>query len=132
MSLQKWIESNFDFARKLAGSGIEGAGFGRKEFLAGESVGPFLTEAARQALGPAAVGVGIGTLASRLAGRDSISRKSSGRTLAFGLIGGALGFAAGLIWNTQGLAAHVARRSIENTRVVRDERWIERHPINYA
>jgi hypothetical protein len=133
MSLLQWSESNFDYARKLASSGLEGAGFGRDEFLQGESVGPFLTEAARQALASAAVGVCLGTLGSRFARSDSRgNRKPAGRTVAFSLIGGVIGFAAGLIWNTQGLAANAARRGFEHTRPVRDERWLERHPINYA
>jgi hypothetical protein len=132
MSLPQWFGSDFDYARKLASSGVEGAGFGREEFLQGECVGPFLTEAARQALAPAAVGVCLGTLGGRLTRGEARSGKSAGRILAFSFIGGVIGFAAGLICNTQGLAANVARRGFENTRPVRDERWLERHPINYA
>lgn len=133
MSLMQWVESNFDYARKLASSGIEGASFGRDEFLKGECVGPFLTEAARQALGPAAVGLCLGTLGSRFANHDAHrTSKSAGRTLAFSIVGGMIGFAAGLICNTQGLTAKVARRGFENTRPLRDEKWLKRNPINYA
>jgi hypothetical protein len=37
-----------------------------------------------------------------------------------------------LAWETQGLAANIARRSFQNIRPVRDARWFERHPIDYA
>jgi hypothetical protein len=133
MSLLQWFESNVEYARKLASSGVEGAGRGREEFLQGESAGPFLSEAARQALAPAAIGVCLGTLGSCLSrSASSSNRKRAGRTVAYGLVGGVIGFGAGLIWRTRGLAANVARRGFENTRPVRDERWLERHPINYG
>jgi hypothetical protein len=133
MSLHQWFGSNVEYARKLASSGLEGAGRGREEFLQGEPVGPFLTEAARQAVGPAVAGACLGALGAGLGRRHPGGNcKSAGRTLAFGLLGGVIGFGAGLAWRTQGLAANIARRSLENTRPVRDERWLERNPINYA
>ncbi len=60
MSLHQWFVSNVEYARKLATSGLEGAGRGREEFLQGEPVSPFLTEAARLAVAPAVVGACLG------------------------------------------------------------------------
>jgi hypothetical protein len=130
MSLHRWFGSNVEYARKLASSGLEGASRGREEFLAGEPLAPFLAVSARQALAPALVGAYFGALGARLSRRRK--HKSSRRTLALGLLGGAIGFGAGWAWRTQGLTASIARRSLENTRPARDERWLQRHPIDYA
>jgi hypothetical protein len=82
---------------------------------------------------PAVMGLCVAALGARLSGRHSNrKRKPLGRTLAYGLLGGAIGFGAGVTWKAQGLAASIARRSFENTRPVRDQRWLERNPINYA
>ena len=133
MRLHRWFGSNLEYARKLANSGLEGAARGQKEFLKGEPVAPFLAEAARQAAMPAVVGMYLGALSAGLGARRSTDKRNpAGRTLACSLLGAAIGFGAGLAWRTQGLAANMARRSLENTRPVRDERWLKRHPINYA
>ena len=133
MSLLQWPGSSIEYVRKLAHFGLEGATLGRDEFLQGAPVAPFVAEAARQSLAPAAVGLFLGTLGGRLRRNGlSCSPQPGCRALAFGLVGELIGFAAGLIWNTQGLAFNVTRRGIEYSRPLRDERWLERHPINYA
>lgn len=133
MSLQQWFGSNVRYARKLACSSLEGAGRGQEEFLQGEPLAPFLAEAARQAVTPAVLGACLGVLGACLGRtRSGGKRKPAGRTLAYGLLGGAIGLGAGLTWRTQGLAANIARRGLENTRPVRDARWLQRNPINYA
>jgi hypothetical protein len=132
MSLHQWFGSNVEYARKLTSTGIEGARHGQEEFLKGEPLADFLTEAARQALAPAVVGISFGALGACLSGKYSGRRKSVTGILAYGLLGGAIGFGAGLSRETQGLAARMALRTVENTRSVRDERWLKRNPINYA
>jgi hypothetical protein len=145
MRLNRWLESsvepNIRYARKLASSCVEGAGFGREEFLNGEPLAPFLAEAVRRAVAPAMVGACLGVLRGfwnersendRSGNSRSEKRHAVGRALSHGLMGGAVGFGAGLAWKTQPLAANIARRSLENTREVREERWLQRHPINYA
>jgi hypothetical protein len=133
MSVRQWLESNVEYVCDLANSGLEGAGRGRDEFLEGEDVAPFLAEAARQAVTPALVGAYLGALGAVFSGKNSNGKRPSAtRTLTYCVLGGAIGFGAGLAWKTQGLTANIARRSLENTRPVRDERWFERHPINYA
>lgn len=133
MSARQWFRSNVEYVRKLANSGLEGAGRGREEFLEGEDVAPFLADAARQAVTPALVGACLGALGALFGERRPRGeRPSADRTAAYCVLGGAIGFGAGLAWKTQGLAANIARRGLQNTRPVRDERWLERHPINYA
>jgi hypothetical protein len=52
--------------------------------------------------------------------------------LAFGLLGSAIGFCAGVVWENRRLAASVARGALRNIDRVRDEYWLDRHPIDYA
>src|ERR1700689_2713396 len=102
MSLGRWFRSNVRYARQLANSGLEGAGRGQEKFLQGEAVAPSLADAARQAVTPAVVGVCLAALGARLSGRPSDGRHNPARrTLAYGLLGGAIGFGAGLVWRTQ-------------------------------
>jgi hypothetical protein len=146
MSLNRWLESkvepNIRYAQKLASSCAQGAGFGREEFLNGEPLAPFLAEAVRDAVAPAVVGACLGVLRGFWNVRSGNARSKNecagkkrhlvGRALSQGLLGGAVGFGAGLAWKTQPLAANVALRSLQSTREARDERWLQRHPINYA
>jgi len=47
-------------------------------------------------------------------------------------LGGALGFGAGLTWRTRRLTASMSHGALKKMNSVRDERWFEKHPINYA
>jgi hypothetical protein len=127
MSLRKWVGSNARYARKLANSGWEGASQAGGEVLDGEPLAPFLSDSARQALKPATVGVCLG-IATGL----GHSRKPAAQVLALGILGGAIGLGAGFIWRTRHLVAGAARGALKNTGPVRDERWFEKNPIDYA
>jgi hypothetical protein len=52
--------------------------------------------------------------------------------LAFGLLGGAVGFGAGIVWENRNLVASAARGALRNIDKVRDEHWLEKNPIDYA
>jgi hypothetical protein len=52
--------------------------------------------------------------------------------LACGVLGGVIGFGAGVVWNSRRLTAAVAKGALRNVGRVRDEHWLERHPIDYA
>jgi hypothetical protein len=58
--------------------------------------------------------------------------KSATRTLADGLVGCAIGFGAGVAWESRWLAASVAACAWKKIGQVRDEHWLESHPIDYA
>jgi hypothetical protein len=128
MNLRKWSKSNADYGRRLLDSGIEGARSGRKAFLRGESLTPFLSESVRSALKPAVLGACIGVLGSYPGRR----RKSLARALAFGLLGCAIGLGAGLAWESRRLTASAAGGALRGIGRVRDERWLSKHPIDYA
>ena len=128
MTLQEWTKSEVQYGRKVLSSGLEGARSGREAFLHGRHLTPYLSESVRNALKPAALGACIGVLGTCPGNRN----KSISRVLAFGLLGSAIGFGAGIAWQDRRLAASVARGALRNIGRVRDEHWLEGHPIDYA
>jgi len=128
MDLREWSKSSTNYGRKLVNSGLEGARSGGEEFLNGEPLAPFLSESVRRALAPAAFGACLGVLGSYPGSRQ----KFIGRALACGLLGGAIGFGAGIAWENRRLGASVADGAWKNIGRVRDEHWLTKHPIDYA
>ena len=86
MNFMEWSKSSVDYGQKLVSSAIEGAREGEDEFLGEEALSPYLTESARHALGPAVVGVYLGALS----GSIGHGHRSTSKTLACGLLGGAI------------------------------------------
>ncbi len=127
MTLQQWTLSEVEYGRRVLNSGLEGVRSGRDTFLGGESLTPYIRESLRQAWKPAAIGVCIGVLSG-----PRYSRRSAGRVLAFGLLGGAVGFTTSIAWKSRRLTASVLSGVRKNVGRVRDEHWLERHPIDYA
>ena len=125
--MQQWVESEVKYGRKVLDAGLEGTRSGRKAFLEGKPLTPYLNDSVRKALIPAAVGTCIGAT-----GAAAGQRKSVGRILAFGLLGGAIGFGLGMIWESRGLTASALLGAFKKIGKVRDEHWFERHPIDYA
>jgi hypothetical protein len=128
MGLGKWVKSNVDYGKRLVGSGIEGARSGQDDFLNGEPLAPYLGESVKGALLPAAIGVCVGVLA----GYPIWRRKSKTVTLAYGLLGGAIGLTTGMAWKSRHLSASVAGSAMKNIGKVRDQQWLTKHPIDYA
>jgi hypothetical protein len=52
--------------------------------------------------------------------------------LAYGLLGGAIGLGIAVAWGNRRLAARVASSAFRSMGKVRDEHWLENHPIDYA
>lgn|SRR5580704_19010725 len=128
MDLCKWSQSQVAYSRELLHSGIEGARSGREAFLKGESFTPFSSDSVRSALKPAVLGACLGVLGSYPGSRG----KSAGRALACGLLGGVIGFGAGVVWESRRLTSSIARSALRNIGRVRDEHWLTKHPIDYA
>ncbi|MGC1452624.1 MAG: hypothetical protein WA830_21555 [Candidatus Sulfotelmatobacter sp.] len=128
MNFLEWSKSSVDYGQKLVNSAIEGAREGEGEFLKDEPLSPYLTESARQAVAPAMIGAVLGALGASLGGE----RRSSARVLACGLLGGAIGFGAGVIWENRQFSASVASRAWKKVNETRDEHWFEKNPIDYA
>jgi hypothetical protein len=128
MTLQTWSKSNADYSRRLYHAALDGARSGQQEFLHGTALAQRLDESTRHAWIPAAIGACVG-LFSVCPGKP---KKTAGRALALGLVGGLVGFSAALAWENRRLATNVASSAWKKIGRVRDERWLERNPIDYA
>lgn len=127
MNFLEWSKSNVDYGRKLIDSAVEGARQGESEFLREESLGPYLERSALRAIAPTVIGACVGLAAGYLANQRS--RKTA---LICGLLGGAIGFGAGVVWENRNLTASVASGAWKRINKTRDEHWFEQNPIDYA
>jgi hypothetical protein len=128
MDLRKWSKLEVEYGKKVLNSGLEGARSGEEEFLHGKPLTPYLTDSVRRSLVPAAVGACLGALSSIPAGQD----KSIGRMFVLGLLGGLIGFSTGMTWENRALTESAMHGALQNIHKVRDEHWVEKHPVAYA
>ncbi len=128
MNVRQWSEATARYGHRLVESGLEGARSGREEFLHGGNLATFLGQSLRHALGPAMIGACLGALGSVPA---NIRRKPA-RIMVYGLLGGLTGLGLGLAWESRGLTESLASGAWKSLSRVRDEHWLERHPIDYA
>ncbi|HEX8895778.1 MAG TPA: hypothetical protein VF783_20810, partial [Terriglobales bacterium] len=59
-------------------------------------------------------------------------RDRPAKVLALGALGSVLGFCVGFGWKTRKVTTSVAHSTARELRRVRDERWLELNPIDYA
>lgn len=128
MTLQEWSKSEIDYGRKLLNSGIEGARDGRDAFLNGKPLDPFLHDSVQHAWITTAFGICVGVLASNPRDRHT----SMSKIMGCAVLGGAIGFTAGLAWETRRFTRSVASAALDRLNKTRDEHWFEKHPIDYA
>ncbi len=128
MNLREWSEFEVEYGRKVLTSGLAGARSGRKAFLNGNPLTPYLERTVRDASVPAAAGA----IAGMLGGLAGGQHKSAKRALVFGCLGWVIGLGMGIAWQTRGLTACAANSALKNIGRTRDEHWLETHPIDYA
>jgi hypothetical protein len=121
-------ESRVRYGRELVKSGVSGLSDGRDAHLNGRPLSDVLSESARASLGLATIGACAGLLRYYLPAR----RGRLVKTIACGLLGGAFGFLAGFGWKTRDLAGSMTRSAAKQIADVRDQRWLDKHPIDYA
>jgi hypothetical protein len=121
-NLQRF-ESDISYARNLVEAGWGGV----TSALTGTDHGgaaPALTSAVW-------VWTGVGAIAG--VWRASRTSSRAGYGLAFGgLVGSALGFGCGVAWGSRSFAEVAARRANDKIQTVRDERWLQKHPVAYG
>jgi len=128
MHTEHSLESQIRYGRELLKSGVSGLSNGRDAHLNGRPLSDVLGRSARASLGLATLGACAGLLRYYLPAR----RARVAQTLACGLLGGAFGFLAGFGWKTRDLAESMTRSAARQMGTVRDQHWLDRHPIDYA
>jgi hypothetical protein len=127
MDPRDWSKSELACGKEVPNSGLQ-AGFGQPESLEGRESNGFRSDSLRTAVPPAAVGLCVGLLG----GCQLTKRNSLARALAFGLLGGAIGFGASVAWENRRFASNAVQRASRNVIRIRDERWMKKHSIAYA
>jgi hypothetical protein len=128
MNFVELSKSSVDYGRKLVDSALAGARNGEEEFFKEKPQARYFTESVQQALAPAVIGACIGLLGGYLGNE----RRSPARAVACGFLGGAIGFCAGVAWESRKLTARVASSSWKSISKTRDTHWFEKNPIDYA
>jgi len=122
------VANKVAYSRKLVNASISGIRNGQQIALNGQPLPELLFESARDSLKLAAVGACVGLLLSYLTNRRSLIPSR----IACGSFGSALGFCAGFAWKTRKVTSSVARSTRKEMGRVRNERWLEMNPIDYA
>ena len=124
MRIPASLKSEITYSRKLFEAGLNAAASVRS----GRPKQNVASEFARVAWVPAVIGATIGVL------YVCIARKSkSGRHALVGAsVGGVLGFAAGVTWDSRKATATIVRQAAKNIATVNDGHWLEKNPIAYA
>ena len=128
MSSDSTVRHYLRYGQSLLASGTEGMRSGRDAYLQGKPMRAELSQKARASLGLAAVGACAGLLQCAVAGR----RRRVAERLALGVAGSLIGFFAGFTWKTRDLTGSMMQGAAKHMGTVRDEHWLERHPIDYA
>jgi uncharacterized membrane protein YeaQ/YmgE (transglycosylase-associated protein family) len=116
------------YGQKLVNASIAGIRNGKYSARGDQPLSAIATDAAQLALRPAVVGACIGLLTSCLMRR----RNRLSNAIVLGTLGSAVGFFAGFSWKTRNLTSSMAHGAARELRKVRDEHWLEQHPIDYA
>lgn len=118
------LSSDIAYFNNLVRAGLDGVASARNE-THGSVFAPPVKHAA---LAGAAVGAAIGVLSTCFdKGRRSVPRATIG-----GLVGSVVGFVGAMAWASRRFTGTATRRAMRGVNSVRDARWLERHPIDYA
>jgi len=129
MNFSDWLKAEVEYGRDLAGSGWRGARDAADSMLQDEAAGELLGRSVRSSWAPTAIGAGVGTVCALIAG----GRKPRAAAIAaMGVVGGVVGFTAGVAWETRQLSGGIARGAMHRIRKTRDSHWLDRHPINFG
>ncbi len=78
------------------------------------------------------IGAGVGAAVGVCCVAMTQRRKSPWTMLLGGVIGATIAASFVMAWQNRSLAERVVRGGIEGSRPVRDARWLENNPIDYA
>jgi hypothetical protein len=121
------IRSGFHYGRELVNSGLSGLRNGCDSHLHGQPLGDVLSQSARGAIGLAAIGTCAALFGSCFSRRDRRAK-----AVGYGVAGSVIGLIVGLAWKTRQLTASMGRSALKEISTVRDQHWLQNHPIDYA
>ena len=120
------LGSSLAYGRELVSAGISGIRIGEHEF-GEESMESLVTTSARDSVKTALAGAFLALIPLMARRRRCLSR-----AIALGALGSAVGFCAGFGWKTRSVASCLAHSAAKEVGRVRDQHWLEHHPIDYA
>ncbi len=129
MKIGDWLKAEVEYGRDLAGSGWKGACTAYDSILGERPVGDIVSHSLRASWAPTVVGAGVGTICGLLVQRR---KHNTAAIVAMGVVGGVLGFTAGVAWDTRELSSGIARGAMRNIGTTRDSHWLGKHPINFG
>lgn len=124
MSNSGSLAKTAEYGKKLIHAGIRGIEAGERSAVGGRLLPPFLFASARESLPLVALGACAGVLGCQLMHRRAHPVKI--------FACGALAFAAGFSWKTRKVGVSLSQAALREVSKVRDEHWLELHPIDYA
>jgi len=124
MRSSRWPGFDIAYVRNLAQAGVNGVTSVRDE-PGGRGFAPVLKNSVWVTT---AIGGAIGALSVLLRRR----RRSGYSTAIGGLVGSTIGFSGAVGWASRDFTGAVARSVLQKVNAVRDARWLEKNPINYA
>jgi len=74
------------------------------------------------------VGMFLGAVQGNFGGGEG----SVAKVLLLGVLGGMIGFGLAVAWEGRELAESATSEALRNIHKVRDEHWVEKHPVAYA
>lgn len=129
MKIGDWVKSEVEYGRDLADSGWQGARTACDSMLNGEPVGRVLSRSVRASWAPSVMGAGVGALCALVVqGR----KPKPPVVVAMAVVGGFVGFTAGVAWETRQLSSEIARGAMRKIGSTRDSHWLGKHPINFG
>jgi hypothetical protein len=129
MKIGDWLKSELEYGRDLADSGWQGARTAYDSMSQEKPVGEILSRSARASWAPTVMGAGVGALCGLLVQRR---KPNTAVVVAMGVVGGFVGFTAGVAWETRQLSSGIARGAMRKIGNARDSHWLGKHPINFG
>jgi len=124
METARTLRGNLRYVKQLTGAGWTGLWSAATEFQ-GPVFSPPLQHAA---WAPMAAGAALGMMGARY----SQLRAKKNTVALGGVVGTALGLVAVVAWASRRVTRAAARKAIRRINDVRDARWLELNPIDYA
>ena len=123
MAQPSFIAHSIDYGRELVHAGMEG--IHEAERMTAPSSEVHLMRSARESLKAAALGGSLALIACKVMDRRKFR-------LASVFTWGTAAFCADFLWRTRGVSSKMIECAEKEISRVRDQHWLDSHPIDYA